>query len=240
MKSSRKLASVAILGLTVAACDEMPSRTGAARPSAASSVAAAPDAAAVERAALAYVEAARAHAKTCICYSSPWEGLIRDYCAGAGPELEAVKRAGTAIAALDAENRDVPPAAAAFLSEAALHARWLADYAEKAERWAKTDPRGRDSVYDPGIQERPGTIRGAVPAFQTLARRYNDWHPNAKVPAIAYGAYRPGGVTTGGHTLERAVLRYFSSSKADFEKRKRETEYLPWIECFDGPCMQGY
>jgi hypothetical protein len=60
------------------------------------------------------------------------------------------------------------------------------------------------------------------------------------VSAIAYGQYRPGGVREGGHTLERALFGYFSVSKAEFEKRKRETEYLPWIECFDGPCLQGY
>lgn len=224
----------------VGACDEMPNRTGAARPHASASATPRPDARALDAVSLAYIDAARAHAKTCICFSDPFEGLIRDYCDGAGPELEAVKKAALVIATLDASAPDVSPAAATFLREAALHARWLADYTEKVDRWAKTESVDRDALVNPGKPRRPGTIRGAVSAFQTLARRYNEWHPNAKVSAIAYGEYRPGGVREGEFTIERALFGYYGVSKAEFEKKKRETEYLPWIECFDGPCLIGY
>jgi hypothetical protein len=217
----------------------MPERSGAVRPLASVSTRTEPDTAALERMSLAYVDAARAHAKTCVCYSNPFEGLIRDFCSGAGPELDAVKRAGAPLVAFDAEPRDLPPAAVAFLREAALHARWLTESADTAERWAKADRDGSSAVAS-RAQQRAATIRGVVSAFQTLARRYNEWHPNAKVPAIAYGEYRPGGVKGQSFTLERAVLEDWGLSRAEFEKRKRELEYLPWIECFDGPCLQGY
>jgi hypothetical protein len=235
----RAFSSIFLL-IGVAACDEMPNRTGAARPRASASATPGADARELDAVSLAYVEAARAHAKTCICFSDPFEGLIRDYCDGAGPAVEGVKKAGVAIAALDASAPDVSPAAAAFLREAALHARWLADYSDKVGRWAKIDAANESSFVNPGKPERPGTIHGAVSAFQTLARRYNEWHPNAKVSAIAYGEYRPGGVREGAFTIERAVFGYYGVAKAEFEKKKRETEYLPWIECFDGPCLIGY
>jgi hypothetical protein len=218
----------------------MPKTPGVRAPRPQASAPAKPDPNAVDTAALAYVEAARAHAKTCICYSDPFEGLIRDYCDGAGPELDAVSKAGVAIAELASGNVDLTPQAAAFLREAELHARWLRDYGEKVERWAKDESANQSAPVNPGKPNRPETIRGAVPAFQTLARRYNEWHPEKKVSAIAYGAYRPGGVRQPGFSIERAVLGFYAVSRAEFERRKRETEYLPWIECFDGPCIPGY
>jgi hypothetical protein len=176
---------------------------------------------------------------TCICYSNPFEGLIRDYCAATGPELAAVAKAALAVNELDAVEADLEPLERAFLREAALHARWLADYADKLARWSKSPGRaGEPGSLD--VAQDSNAIRGGVPAFQTLARRYNEWQPKAKVWPIAYKEYRPGGVRSGNFTLEKAMFNAWGISKAEFEKKKRETEYLPWIECFDGPCLTGY
>jgi hypothetical protein len=217
----------------------MPERpiTAAPRASASATV---PDTRALDVAAQVYLETARAHAKTCVCFSDPFEGLIRDYCDGSGPELEAVKKAAIPITEIESGSPDLPPEATAFLREAALHARWLTAYETKVERWSKTDTTLDDSQFNASKPNRPGTIRGAVSAFQTLARRYNEWHPEKKVAAIAYGSYRPGGVKNPSFTLERAILGFVDMSKAEYEKKERELAYLPWIECFDGPCIQGY
>jgi len=232
-------ASLGPFVLALVACDEMPERAPGPVPRASASVwtPAAPNALPAARA---YLDAARAHAKTCVCYSDPFEGLIRDYCDGRGPELEAVKKAGVAIAALDGSGLDLEPAAAAFVHEALLHARWLGDYSEKIERWSKDDGKDDEPLVNPGKPRKPGTLRGGVSAFQTLARRFNEWQPNAKVSAIAYGAYRPGGVRDENFSLERAVLGFWAVSRAEYEKKKQALELLPWIECFDGPCIIGY
>jgi hypothetical protein len=217
--------------LALAACDAMPERAPSPAPSASASVSP-PAAASALPAARSYLDAARAHAKTCICFSDPFEGVIRDYCDASGPELEAVKKAGVAIAALDSAVLDLPPAAQVFVHEAALHARWLGDYSEKAAGWSKGDAQGKNPSSE--------KLRGVVSAFQTLARRFNDWQPNAKVSAIAYGEYRPGGVREGNHSLERSVLGFWGISRAEYEKKLAALEVLPWIECFDGPCILGY
>jgi hypothetical protein len=222
-----------------AACDAMPERVRDPAPRASVSVSP-PVTASVLPAARSYVDAARAHAKTCICFSDPFEGLIRDFCDGSGPELEAVKRAGLGIASLDGAGLDLEPRAAAFVHEAALHARWLGDYSEKIERWSKDDGQNHEPLVNPGKPKKPGKLRGGVSAFQTLARRFNEWQPNAKVSAIAYGAYRPGGSTAGNFSLERATLGFWAISRVEYEKKLAALEFLPWIECFDGPCMVGY
>lgn len=221
--------------LALAACDAMPERAPSPAPRASASVSALATAS-VLPAARSYLGAARAHAKTCICFSDPFEGVIRDYCDASGPELDAVKKAGIAIAALDAATLDLPPAALVFVHEAALHARWLGDYSEKAAGWSK----GTAAPGDVGRLNDPEKLRGVVAAFQTLARRFNDWQPNAKVSAIAYGAYRPGGVREGNHSLERSVLGFWALSRVEYEKKLAALEILPWIECFDGPCIVGY
>jgi hypothetical protein len=224
--------------LALAACDAMPERvpSPASGPAPRASASVLPPAtASVLPAARSYLDAARAHAKTCICFSDPFEGVIRDYCNASGPELEAVKKAGVAIAAMDGAALDLDPAAAVFVHEAALHARWLADYSEKAAGWSKDKTEPED-----GRRRDPEKLRGVVSAFQTLARRFNEWQPNAKVSAIAYGEYRPGGVREGNFTLERAVLRFWEIPPAEYEKKRAALEVLPWIECFDGPCILGY
>jgi hypothetical protein len=225
--------------LALAACDEMPNRESGPAPRASASVSP-PATASVLPAARSYLDAARAHAKTCLCLSDPFEGLIRDFCAASGPELEAVKKAGVALAALDAAGLDLEPAAAAFVHEAALHARWLGDYSEKAARWAKDDAANYNLWGYLGKPNEPGKLRGAVSAFQTLARRFNEWQPNAKVSAIAYGVYRPGGSTAGNFSLERSVLGFWAIPRVEYEKKLAALEVLPWIECFDGPCIIGY
>jgi len=223
----------------LAACDEMPERAPGPTPRASASVSP-PATASVLPAARAYLEAARAHAKTCVCFSHPFEGLIRDYCDGSGPELEAVKKAGLALAALDGAGLDLEPAAAAFVHEAALHAGWLGDYSEKVERWSKDDGPEDEPFTNYGKLNKPGTLRGGVAAFQTLALRFNEWQPNAKVSAIAYGAYKPGGSTAGNFSLERAILGFWAMSRVEYDKKLAALEVLPWIECFDGPCIMGY
>jgi hypothetical protein len=235
----RRAWRLVFFGFLACACDEMPEHPATTAPRASAS-AAPPDLRSLEVAAHVYLEAARAHAKTCVCFSDPFEGLIRDYCDGSGPELEALKKAAIPITEVETESPDLPPAATAFLREAALHARWLIAYENKVERWSKTETTPDDSQRNLSKPNRPGTIRGAVSAFQTLARRYNEWHPEKKVSAIAYGSYRPGGVKNQSFTLERAIIGFFSMSKVEYEKKERELEYLPWIECFDGPCIQGY
>ena len=192
----------------LAACDEMPERVRGPAPRASASVSP-PATASVLPASRSYLDAARAHAKTCICFSDAFEGLIRDYCDGSGPELEAVKKAGLALAVLDGAGLDLEPAAAAFVHEAALHARWLGDYSEKTRALVeRRRTRATEPYLNPGKPKKPGTLRGGVSAFQTLARRFNEWQPNAKVSAIAYGAYRPGGSTAGNFSIERAILEF--------------------------------
>ncbi len=229
---------VGSFAFALAACDEMPENVRPA-PRASASVAS-PGASSALPAARSYLDAARAHAKTCICFSDAFEAVIRDYCDGSGPELEAVKKAGSAIAALDGAGLDLEPAAAAFVHEAALHARWLGDYSEKLERWSKDDGRDNAPFINPGSPKKPGKLRGGVPAFQTLARRFNEWQPNAKVSAIAYGRYLPGGSTAGNFSIERAILEFETMSRAEYEKKLAALDVLPWIECFDGPCIIGY
>src|SRR5687767_1018987 len=70
-------------------CDEMPASPASASPAPSGSASAASAGPSdVEAVAKSYLDAARKHAETCLCYSDPFEGLIRDFCKVKVPEFD--------------------------------------------------------------------------------------------------------------------------------------------------------
>lgn len=231
--------AVAVATVSLGGCDELPAAhpahaqgAGSGSPDAGAPAVAAPD---IERLVRASVEAATAHAKTCVIVA-PYlgeEGLF-DVCPNGGPAVDAVASSAKGL-------REALGAEAGLGDELAVAelALLFADWVERSTRASREAHLPICLGYPKiGDVDRRCTTRGTLALYQRLARAWNDHRPTEAIAPDPVRKYWAGGY------LQKSVdglVTYDSVDEAwkDWDKRGR-LKTIPWHRCPDGPCIHAY